>query len=39
MLVVLEVLHRFFMGLGGEPGGERPKISPFSGLSVLFPRV
>jgi hypothetical protein len=39
MLVVLEILHRFFMLLGRAPGGERPKISPFSGLGVLFPRV
>jgi hypothetical protein len=37
--VVLEILHRFLVLLGGATGGKRPKVAPFSSLRILFARV
>jgi hypothetical protein len=37
--MVLEILHRFLMCLGCASCSERPQISSFPRLGVLFPRV
>jgi hypothetical protein len=37
--MVLEILHRFLMRLACATCRERPKISSFPRLGVLFPRV